>query len=95
MARSPSISRMSASAVLIAHDRKDGGFGDWDLNVSFKDAGGAWGPLVNLGSAVNTEASEAGASFSPDGQYLFFSRAGQIYWVSAKVPEGLRPKRKE
>jgi Tol biopolymer transport system component len=77
--------------VLIVHARKDGGYGEWDLYASFKDADGAWGPLVNLGNAVNTKAAEAGGSFSPDGKYLFFSRAGDIYWVSAKVLEGLKP----
>jgi ankyrin repeat protein/L-ascorbate metabolism protein UlaG (beta-lactamase superfamily) len=75
--------------VLIVHARKDGGFGNWDLYASFRDAAGNWGPLVNLGSAINTEAAEAGASFSPDGKLLFFSRAGDIYWVSAKVLEAV------
>lgn len=83
------------SRVLIVHARKDGGYGSWDLYASFRDAAGNWGALVNLGSAINTEAAEAGASFSPDGKYLFFSRAGDIFWVSAKIPESLRPKRKD
>jgi len=78
--------------VLIVHARKEGGFGNWDLYASFRDASGNWGALVNLGSAVNTEAAEAGASFSPDGKYIFFTRAGDIYWVSAEVLEGMRPK---
>lgn len=81
--------------VLIVHARKDGGFGNWDLYASFRDAAGGWGPLVNLGNAVNTEAAEAGASFSPDGRVLFFSRAGDVYWVSARVLERLKPTRKE
>ena len=55
-------------------------------------AAGGWGTLVNLGNAVNTEAAEAGASFSPDGKYLFFSRAGDICWVSAKILEALAAK---
>jgi Tol biopolymer transport system component len=78
--------------VLLVHARKDGGFGNWDLYASFRDAAGNWGALVNLGSAVNTEAAEAGASFSPDGKLLFFSRAGDIFWVSAKILEGVKPK---
>jgi dipeptidyl aminopeptidase/acylaminoacyl peptidase len=78
--------------VLIVHARKEGGFGSWDLYASFRDAAGNWGKLVNLGKAINTEAGEAGASFSPDGRYLFFSRNSDIYWVSAKVVEELRPK---
>jgi hypothetical protein len=58
----------------IVHARKDGGFGDWEA-------------LVNLGSAINTEAAEAGASFSPDGKCQFFSRAGDIFRVSARTLE--------
>lgn len=72
--------------VLIVHARKDGGFGNWDLYASFRDEG-RWGSLVNLGPAINTEAPEAGASFSPDGEYLFFSRGGDVYWISAKILE--------
>jgi dipeptidyl aminopeptidase/acylaminoacyl peptidase len=78
--------------VLVVHARKEGGFGNWDLYASFRDATGKWGALVNLGNVINTEAEEAGASFSPDGKYLFFSRAGDIYWVSAGILERLRPK---
>jgi Tol biopolymer transport system component len=78
--------------VLIVHARKDGGFGGWDLYAAFRDRAGNWGPLVNLGSGINTAEAEAGASFSPDGRYLFFSRDSDIYWVSAKTLEGLRPK---
>ena len=71
--------------VLIVHARRDGGFGSWDLYASFRDSDGRWGALSNLGNAVNTEAAEAGASFSPDGKYLFFSRNGDIFWVSAEI----------
>ena len=77
--------------TLIVHSRAKGGFGSWDLYVSFRDAAGNWGQLVNLGNAVNTAEGEADASFSPDGRYLFFSRAGDIYWVSARIIDGLRP----
>jgi hypothetical protein len=77
--------------TLVVHARKDGGFGSWDLYASFKDAAGDWGELVNLGEAINTEAEEHGATYSPDGKYLFFSRAGDIYWVSAKVVAERKP----
>jgi hypothetical protein len=79
--------------MLILHTRKNGGrFKRGDLYVSFRDATGNWGELVNLGEAINTEEEEHGATFSPDGRHLFFSRAGDIYWVSAKVLEKLKPK---
>jgi hypothetical protein len=80
------------SRMLLLHARKDGGrFRRWDLYVSFRDAAGNWGELVSLGEAINTEAEEHGATFSPDGKYLFFSRAGDIYWVSAKVVAERKP----
>jgi hypothetical protein len=31
------------------------------------------------------------ASITPDGKYLFFRRNGDIYWVSTKIIEKLRP----
>jgi hypothetical protein len=80
--------------ILLIHSRKEGGFGGWDLYVSFKDKSGRWGELVNLGPAVNTDKSEADATFSPDGRYLFFSRDGDIFWVAAKVIEAPRLKSK-
>lgn len=78
------------SRTMIVHSRKDGGFGSWDLYASVRDAAGNWGELVNLGDAINTEADEGGASFSPDGKFLFFSRNGDIYWVSSRIIEELR-----
>lgn len=78
--------------TLLVHARKDGGFGSWDLYASFREAAGNWGPLVNLGSAVNTEAGEAGASFSPDGKFLFYTSGGNIYWISSEVIENSRRK---
>ena len=66
-----------------------------ELLVSFRGSDGNWSKPqpINLGM-------EAGAPYvSPDGKYLFFT-AGErgksdIYWVSAKVIEDLRPKDKK
>ena len=77
--------------VMILHSRMEGGLGSWDLYASFKDASGDWGELVNLGEPVNTPGSEGNATFSPDGRFLFFTRDGDIFWVSAKIMDELRP----
>jgi len=69
---------------------RDGGYGDNDIYISFKQHDGTWGEAVNLGKDINTDAQEAGAYITPDGKYLFFNRTGDVYWVSAKVIEGLR-----
>ena len=31
------------------------------------------------------KAATGSASLSPDGRFLFFSRSGDIYWVSTKI----------
>lgn len=71
---------------------RPGGFGQGDLHVSFRGAGGDWSGPLNLGGEINTPANENCAILSPDGQYLFYTSAGDIYWVSASVIKGLRPK---
>lgn len=75
--------------ILVLHSDKTGGFGGWDLYCSFKGADGKWKDLINLGNTINTGQSEANATFSPDGKYLFFSRGDDIYWVSTKVLDDL------
>ena len=77
---------------LIFHSNNAGGFGNYDLYISFKDATGDWTEARNMGPAINTAADEGDATFSPDGKFIFFSRDGDIYWVSASIIEELRPK---
>ena len=84
--------------------RRESGFGNSDIYVSFKQPDGSWGEAINLGETINTEAWEAAASVTPDGKYLFFNRnVGKvkatdkydnidIFWVDARIIEKLRPK---
>lgn len=84
--------------------RKEEGFGNADIYVSFKQEDGTWGNAINLGNEINTSASENGARVSPDGKYLFFNRnVGKvkptdkyddvnIFWVDAKILEKLKLK---
>ncbi|MFC1483969.1 ankyrin repeat domain-containing protein [Candidatus Neomarinimicrobiota bacterium] len=71
-----------------------------DLYVSFLRNDGIWSKGIRLPDQVNTpDAGEIAARISPDGKYLFygsFNRTmggnyGNIYWVSTKVIERLRP----
>jgi hypothetical protein len=78
---------------------RDAGHGSSDLYISFREADGLWGPAVNLGDKINTDASEKNPSVSPDGKFLFFDRRTKprnedvtIYWVDAQIIETLRPK---
>ena len=56
-----------------------------DLFVTRRGPDGAWGPPEDLGPAVNTDGHENCPMLSPDGQYLFFTRDGDVYWVDARV----------
>tara|TARA_R110002073_G_scaffold128999_3_gene275115 strand:- start:76731 stop:78416 length:1686 start_codon:yes stop_codon:yes gene_type:complete len=83
-------------SYLIWDSEREGGYGDSDLYISFRQKDGSWGSAINLGDTINTSASEGGAYITPDGKYLFFNRyisegnAG-MYWVDAQVIETLRP----
>jgi len=84
-------------SYLIWDDQGEKGYGKADLYISYRQKDGTWGTAINFGDAINTSASEAGATVTPDGKYLFFNRfisnenAG-MYWVDAKIIETLRPK---
>ena len=80
-------------SYLLFDAKREDGFGDSDIYISFKQSDGTWGDGINLGDKINTNAWEASASITPDGKYLFFSRnVGSddfenvdIFWVDAKV----------
>jgi Tol biopolymer transport system component len=54
------------------------GLGGEDIFVTTRDASGTWGPLVNLGPAVNSERDDRCPAFSPDFSIFYFDseRAG-------------------
>jgi len=87
-------------SYLIWDGKKEGGFGDSDIYISFRQQDGSWGSAQNLGDQVNTSAWEAGARVTPDGKYLLFNRNMgsrdfenvDIFWVDAQIIENLRPK---
>lgn len=84
--------------------RKEDGYGNADIYVSFRQEDGSWGNAINLGNTINTEASENGARVTPDGKYLFFNRnVGKVnptdkyddvnmFWVDAQIIQSLKPK---
>lgn len=77
------------SYLIFCAERPDG-LGKGDLFISFKDAKGAWQKAKNMGKAVNTDQYEFCPFVSSDGKYLFFSRDGDIFWISAEVIKALR-----
>ncbi|SDE10603.1 PD40 domain-containing protein [Kordiimonas lacus] len=87
-------------SYLIFDVKRDSGYGNSDIYISYRQKDGSWGGAINLGDKINTPVWEAAAGVTPDGKYLFFNRnVGSdnfenvdIFWVSAGFIEDLRPK---
>jgi len=81
---------------MIFCSKKPSGLGEDDLYVSFK-IDNSWSVPISLGSKINTPFSENRPTVTPDGKFLFFTRnlygCRDIYWVSAKIIEELKPKK--
>jgi len=86
--------------------KREGGYGNNDLYISFRQKDGSWGSVINLGPYINSEQSDGSPRVTPDGKYLTFFRGGHTvnkdgsfyvfgkpYWVSIQVIENLRPKK--
>lgn len=84
-------------SYLIWDSKREEGFGDSDLYISFRQEDGSWGAAINMGKSVNSERWEAVATVTPDGKYLLFNRGMDkendnvdIYWVDAKIIDALK-----
>jgi len=77
---------------LIFDSNRPGGYGKYDIYISVRKNDGTWCKPINLGPEINTADYEGVASLSPDGQFLFFNRNEDIYWVDAKIIEELKTK---
>jgi len=67
-----------------------------DLYVSFRKKDGSWTEPKNLGEEINTIGGVA-LTLTSDAKYLLFTGQGMepnsdIYWVSTKIIENLKPK---
>ncbi len=72
-------------------DAQPEGMGKSQLYVSFKNDKGNWTKAVKFDETINKTQTENIPNVSPDGKYFFFHRNNDIYWVDAKIIEGLRP----
>ena len=59
------------------------------LFISFKNWDSSWSKPVNMGSFLKVTGPLI--RVSNDGKYLLYSWSGDIYWVSAKIIEELKP----
>ena len=68
-------------------------FGRNGLCISFRTENGGWTKAISMGNSFRDALCPY---VSPDGKYIFFLKMGMgyndIYWVSAKIIEELRPK---
>lgn len=83
-------------SFLIYSSNMAGSLGKDDLYVSFQGISGKWTKPVNLGSKVNSEASDNRPYLTPDEKYLFFTstRNGNldIFWIDAKIIKEIKHK---
>lgn len=95
------IEKIRARSDSVAHPcvAPDGSYIVFDIDggphlfVSFREKDGSWGEAVDL-SEHGLDAKAGIASITPDGKYLFFGKDGDLYWVSTRLIEDLRPKRR-
>ena len=52
----------------------EGGYGNNDMYISFRQKDGSWGAAINLGNKINTELGDGYGSVTSDGKYFFFTR---------------------
>ncbi len=83
------------SYLLFSSWKRQDGFGEADIYVSFKNKDGNWKKSINMGNTINSDRYEGVATISSDGNYLFFTKNEDIYWVDAKIIEELKPKKIE
>jgi hypothetical protein len=83
-------------SYIIWDSEREGGYGDSDMYISFRQPDGSWGAAINFGDKINTDGEDGGGYVTPDGKYLSYCpRCSPPYdrmWVDAKIIETLRPK---
>jgi hypothetical protein len=81
-------------SYLIFSSERPGGHGYSDLYITYKKEDGSWIIPVNMemnGAGINLKNTATGdASLSPDGRFLFFSRSGDLYWISTKIIDEIK-----
>lgn len=89
-------------SYIIWDSKREGGYGQSDLYISFRQEDGTYGLAINMGAEINSEVDDAYGSLTPDGKLFIYHRVylgetfadchADIYWVDAQIIENLRPK---
>ncbi|MCK4537178.1 MAG: PD40 domain-containing protein [Candidatus Krumholzibacteria bacterium] len=85
----PYIAPDESYLIFVSVDRP-GGFGSGDLYISFRDKYGEWSEPRNLGATINSKGYDYSPVVTHDGEYFFFTKNNDVYWVSAKILEDYR-----
>jgi len=67
------------SVMILTRELEGNTNGKKDLYASFRQADGSYGPLQNLGTAVNSTENEGSPFLAADGKTLYFSSPAQSY----------------
>ena len=63
--------------TLFVASNRPGGFGGFDIYMSFRRPDGSWSPATNIGEPINTANDENYPYITADGKYLYFSCNGR------------------
>jgi hypothetical protein len=55
-----------------------------DVYIFYKKGDASWSEPVRFGDAFNTKADEHSFDISPDGNFLFIYKQGDVYWTETK-----------
>jgi len=77
--------------LVTGQNQEDENRKDNDIYVYFKKQDNRWTQPINLGSTINSDFNEVSPRITPNGKYMFFVRHKNLYWVSTKVIDKVRP----
>lgn len=60
-------------SALFFSSMRPGGYGGYDLYVTFRQPDSSWGTVYNLGPSINTSADERSITIAPDRRTMFFT----------------------
>ncbi|MEZ5357489.1 MAG: hypothetical protein R3F48_01570 [Candidatus Zixiibacteriota bacterium] len=78
------------SFLIIAYNNNGA---DNGLHISFRKQDGGWTKPISMGERINSTSVQRFPGLSPDGRYLFFTRAGSergVYWVETGIIDSLK-----
>ena len=78
------------SFIIYSINDKPNGIGKSDVFFSCKSENGDWSDPINLGSQVNGTEQDFAPSLSPDSKFIFFTRGGNMKWISVELLESLK-----